>query len=137
MCGIIGVRGNSDAVHLAQLGLYSLQHRGQESAGIVAIDDAGLARAVRVMAEVDSIRALLGSGAHSLGRFRRDSTLGREIQRVRADAADVWRLVSDSTGTIGRFRGDSAITHAIHRDMLALDSLMADLKKHPFRYIAF
>ena len=49
MCGIFGVRGHADAVQLAQLGLYSLQHRGQESAGVVSIDEAGSAFAVRVM----------------------------------------------------------------------------------------
>lgn len=49
MCGIFGVRGHPDAVQLAQLGLYSLQHRGQESAGIVSIDESGSAFAVRVM----------------------------------------------------------------------------------------
>jgi len=35
MCGIIGVTGVPDAARVAYLGLYSLQHRGQESAGIV------------------------------------------------------------------------------------------------------
>ncbi len=49
MCGIFGVHGHSDATHIAQLGLYSLQHRGQESVGVVSIDDAGQARAVRRM----------------------------------------------------------------------------------------
>lgn len=49
MCGIFGVQGHPDATHLAQLGLYSLQHRGQESVGVVSIDDAGTARAVRSM----------------------------------------------------------------------------------------
>ncbi len=49
MCGIFGVHGHSDATHLAQLGLYSLQHRGQESVGIVAIDSTGAARAARSM----------------------------------------------------------------------------------------
>jgi amidophosphoribosyltransferase len=39
MCGIFGVYGHKDAAALTQLGLYSLQHRGQESAGIVAVDD--------------------------------------------------------------------------------------------------
>lgn len=38
MCGIFGVHGNSNAASLTQLGLFSLQHRGQESAGIVAVD---------------------------------------------------------------------------------------------------
>ena len=37
MCGIVGVANHPDAARLAYLGLYSLQHRGQEAAGIVAI----------------------------------------------------------------------------------------------------
>jgi amidophosphoribosyltransferase len=49
MCGIFGVHGHPDAVQLTQLGLYSLQHRGQESAGVVSIDERGEARAVRSM----------------------------------------------------------------------------------------
>src|SRR5260370_41259354 len=47
MCGIIGVSGGPDAARLAYLGLYSLQHRGQESAGIVAVDGEGVARSHR------------------------------------------------------------------------------------------
>jgi amidophosphoribosyltransferase len=49
MCGIFGVHGHPDATHIVQLGLYSLQHRGQESVGVVSIDHAGAARAVRSM----------------------------------------------------------------------------------------
>ena len=49
MCGIIGVSGIPDAARLTYLGLYALQHRGQESAGIVAIDREGAARAHRGM----------------------------------------------------------------------------------------
>src|SRR5215212_1063621 len=49
MCGIIGVSGVPDAARLAYLGLYALQHRGQESAGIVAIDTDGSARSHRGM----------------------------------------------------------------------------------------
>src|SRR5919112_707320 len=49
MCGIFGVHGHPDATALTHLGLYSLQHRGQESAGIVAVDDAGEARVARRM----------------------------------------------------------------------------------------
>ncbi len=41
MCGIIGISGIPDAARLAYLGLYALQHRGQESAGIVSIDEQG------------------------------------------------------------------------------------------------
>ena len=35
-CGVVGVYGHLDAANLAYLGLYALQHRGQESAGIAA-----------------------------------------------------------------------------------------------------
>ena len=49
MCGIFGVYGHRDAAALTQLGLYSLQHRGQESAGIVAVDEDGYARVSRAM----------------------------------------------------------------------------------------
>ncbi|MBM9514218.1 amidophosphoribosyltransferase [Desulfogranum marinum] len=35
-CGICGIYGHEDAAKLAYFGLYALQHRGQESAGIVA-----------------------------------------------------------------------------------------------------
>ncbi len=38
MCGIFGIEGCDDASNLTYLGLYALQHRGQESAGIVSWD---------------------------------------------------------------------------------------------------
>jgi amidophosphoribosyltransferase len=37
-CGIFGIYGADDPAHLIYLGLYALQHRGQESAGIVVSD---------------------------------------------------------------------------------------------------
>ncbi len=49
MCGVIGVSGIDGAARTAYLGLYALQHRGQESAGIVAVDVAGHARLHRGM----------------------------------------------------------------------------------------
>ena len=73
MCGIFGVRGHSDAVALTKLGLFSLQHRGQESAGIVAIDG-GSARGVRSMGLVSEmpvaqLDALHGSTAIGHTRY--------------------------------------------------------------------
>ncbi len=37
-CGVVGVYGHPEAANLVYLGLYALQHRGQESAGIVSSD---------------------------------------------------------------------------------------------------
>jgi amidophosphoribosyltransferase len=38
MCGIVAVSGAPEAAKLVYLGLYSLQHRGQEAAGIVSVE---------------------------------------------------------------------------------------------------
>jgi len=54
MCGIFGIVGHPEASNLAYLGLHALQHRGQESAGIVASDGQGL-RAHREMGLVADI----------------------------------------------------------------------------------
>jgi amidophosphoribosyltransferase len=53
-CGVFGVFGHPEAANLTYLGLYALQHRGQESAGIVAStgNDLNLHRA---MGEVEEI----------------------------------------------------------------------------------
>jgi amidophosphoribosyltransferase len=41
-CGVFGIFGHSEAAKLAYLGLYALQHRGQESAGIASSDGTDL-----------------------------------------------------------------------------------------------
>jgi len=40
-CGVFGVLGRTDAANLVYLGLYALQHRGQESAGIASVTTDG------------------------------------------------------------------------------------------------
>ncbi|HVE71443.1 MAG TPA: amidophosphoribosyltransferase [Thermoanaerobaculia bacterium] len=40
-CGVFGVLGRADAANLVYLGLYALQHRGQESAGIASVSVEG------------------------------------------------------------------------------------------------
>ena len=55
MCGIIGLSNVPDAARVAYLGLYALQHRGQESAGIVTVDDQGGPHLTRGMGLVGDI----------------------------------------------------------------------------------
>ena len=49
MCGIFGIYGHPRAADISHLGLYSLQHRGQESAGIVSAGSDGSSHATRTM----------------------------------------------------------------------------------------
>ncbi len=44
MCGVFGIHGHEEAANIAYLGMHALQHRGQESAGLVAADDGKLRR---------------------------------------------------------------------------------------------
>jgi hypothetical protein len=60
-----------------------------------------------------------------------------EIGRVRNELAVVQQLAASPNGTVGRFRADSAIVQNVQRTLVAIDSLVADMKKHPLRYIAF
>jgi amidophosphoribosyltransferase len=53
-CGVFGVFGHEEASKLTYLGLYALQHRGQESAGIVSSDGSEL-HLHRAMGEVEEI----------------------------------------------------------------------------------
>jgi len=41
-CGVFGIFGHAEAAKMAYLGLYALQHRGQESAGIASTDGANV-----------------------------------------------------------------------------------------------
>src|SRR6201992_1635835 len=41
-CGVVAVHGHPDAARQVYLGLYALQHRGQESAGIATADGKNL-----------------------------------------------------------------------------------------------
>jgi MlaD protein len=89
----------------------------------------------RLLAAKDSIALLLTSGNGNVGRFRRDSTLPREIASVRAGLDSIRALISAKSGSASRLRSDSALNNGIARARLELDSLMKDLKKHPLRYI--
>lgn len=54
-CGVFAIYGHPEAAQRTYLGLYALQHRGQESAGIAAANDAGEIVCKKSMGEVNEI----------------------------------------------------------------------------------
>ena len=93
-------------------------------------------RARRVMARADSVKALVASPNTSLGRFRRDSTLVREVGAIRDELSRLRTQVGSPDGTIGRFAQDSAITLQLAEAQNQMALLFADIKKHPLRYLS-
>ncbi len=78
-CGVVGVYGHPEAANLVYLGLYALQHRGQESAGIVASTHSKMRLEVGMglVADVfDPIRILKLPGPLAIGH-NRYSTAGK------------------------------------------------------------
>ncbi len=77
MCGIIGVYNHPEASNLAYLGLYAMQHRGQESAGIISTDgndfyshkSMGLVADIFPLEMIESLR-----GSMAIGHVRYSTT---------------------------------------------------------------
>jgi len=78
-CGVFGIWGAENAARLTYAGLYSLQHRGQESAGIVATDGVEFHahRGLGLVSDVFSGGALDRLGGHVAIGHNRYSTTGR------------------------------------------------------------
>jgi amidophosphoribosyltransferase len=72
-CGVFGIFGHPEAANMTYLGLYALQHRGQESAGIAASDGARvrISRAMGYVAEAfDSAALSQLPGPMAIGHVR-------------------------------------------------------------------
>jgi len=84
-CGVFGILGSTEAPNLTYLGLYALQHRGQESAGIVASDGETLhlEKAMGLVADVFSetrLKRLKGSLA--IGHVRYSTTGSSQLKNA-------------------------------------------------------
>ena len=84
-CGVFGVFGVDDAATIAYYGLHSLQHRGQEGTGIVAVDNGEFRRIkgeglVTEIFNEDNLRTL--RGRMSIGHVRYSTTGGSCIENV-------------------------------------------------------
>ena len=91
MCGVVGIYGHKEAANLAYLGLYALQHRGQESAGIVASDGERL-RFVREMGHVGDIftaeRLAHLKGTAAIGHVRYSTAGDSSLKNAQPIAVD-------------------------------------------------
>jgi len=85
-CGVFGVFDHHEAAQLTYLGLYALQHRGQESAGIVSLDAGGNFFVVKEMGLVsdvfnpENISYLKGRSA--IGHVRYSTTGSNNINNI-------------------------------------------------------
>src|SRR3989454_8405494 len=72
-CGVFGIFGHPEAANMTYLGLYALQHRGQESAGIAASDgqQVRISRAMGYVADTfDSTALAQLPGSIAIGHVR-------------------------------------------------------------------
>jgi amidophosphoribosyltransferase len=85
MCGVFGIFGHEEASHLTYLGLHALQHRGQESAGIVASDGSNLKsyRAMGLVADIFNEPVLAGlPGKAAIGHVRYSTAGGSHVKNA-------------------------------------------------------
>ncbi|MBI3392708.1 MAG: amidophosphoribosyltransferase [Nitrospirae bacterium] len=84
-CGIFGIYGHPEAANMAYLGLYALQHRGQEGAGIVSSDGKQLhiEKAMGLVADIFSTERLSRlPGALAIGHNRYSTAGGSSLKNV-------------------------------------------------------
>ncbi len=137
-CGVVGIFGNKEAAKLTYLALYALQHRGQDSAGIVSWDGINLHRKVGAGLVADvfderSLETLTGSLAIGHVRYTTAGSSGlQDAQPILTKTgkgylsvahngnlvnADSIRLTLENEGAIFHTTSDTeVICHLVARD---------------------
>jgi amidophosphoribosyltransferase len=85
MCGVFGIHGHDEAANIAYLGMHALQHRGQESAGLVAADEGKLRRHVAMGLVSDAFnRDVLAKlpGSTAIGHVRYSTAGSSELRNA-------------------------------------------------------
>lgn len=97
-CGVFGIWNHPEAARLTYLGLYAMQHRGQEAAGIVTLDTADNQKPVHRMhkelglvADVFSETQLLKlKGSAAIGHVRYSTTGDNLLSNAQPLASQLW-----------------------------------------------
>lgn len=93
-CGVFGVYGDSEAAKLTYLGLHGLQHRGQESAGIVTVHDNSLRthHAMGLVADIFTEKVLERlPGSQAIGHVRYSTAGNSSLRNCQPFAVDYAR----------------------------------------------
>ncbi|MFP4501366.1 MAG: amidophosphoribosyltransferase [Candidatus Hydrogenedentota bacterium] len=93
-CGVFGVYGHPEAANLTYLGLYALQHRGQEGAGICCSDKGVLTvhRGVGLVSDVFKPHKLARvRGTHGIGHVRYSTFGSNNLKNVQPLTVDFAR----------------------------------------------
>ena len=114
-CAVMGVYGHPEAANMVYLGLYALQHRGQESCGIVTSDGKGLIshRQMGLVADAfkeDVIKRL--EGANAIGHNRYSTTGQSHLKNAQPF------VVEYSQGPIAISHNGNLVNGALLRDEL-------------------
>ncbi|OIO54095.1 MAG: amidophosphoribosyltransferase [Proteobacteria bacterium CG1_02_64_396] len=114
-CGVFGVLGHPEAANLTYLGLYALQHRGQEAAGIVSYDETTTYsnRARGLVSDIFSQEVLDGlKGDRAIGHVRYSTAGGGAIRNIQPFVVDYLR------GTLSiAHNGNLTNAEAIRREL--------------------
>jgi amidophosphoribosyltransferase len=94
-CGVFGIFGHPEAANMTYLGLYALQHRGQEGCGISAADGSKIRTHVGLglVADVFKDNAIFKSlpGNNAIGHVRYSTAGGNDIKNCQPIAVDYGR----------------------------------------------
>ena len=93
-CGVFGIASHKEAARHAYLGLYALQHRGQESAGIISTDGSQLFhhKGLGHVADVFSDEVLASlPGTSAIGHVRYSTTGSSSLANAQPIISESWR----------------------------------------------
>lgn len=144
-CGVIGIWDNDNAAELVFHGLYSLQHRGQESAGIVSAENGhfyrhfGMGTLTQVFSSPDTLTKLKGRFAIGHNRYSTTGSSSQDnIQPLVAELRDGPVAIAHNGNLVNtrkvrrKLQEDGAIFHST-TDSEIIVHLMARSKHNKVR----
>ena len=122
-CGVFGIWNHPEAARLTYLGLYAMQHRGQEAAGIVTLDTSEnqkavhrLHKALGLVADVFSEAQLVKlTGSAAIGHVRYSTTGDNLVANAQPLASQLW------SGPLAVAHNGNIVNASILREALQRD----------------